>query len=102
MALRPFSCFSGDRSLDSEAKRTHRIANQVPFSLRNDEADILVTSDDSLAPNDLLVDKINDIHRANKVQTRLVQDDIPLRLAARLSDTDTRSLFSSRSSDFNN
>ena len=101
MDLRPFSCFSGDRSLGSDAKRTHRIPNQVPFSLRNDEADILVLSDDSMA-NDMLVDKINDIHRANKVQTRLVQDDIPQKLAARLSDTDTRSLFSSRSSDFKN
>ena len=92
--MSPLSCFSGDNSLDSDVKKTHRIPNVVPFTLRNEEADILATSESF--ENDFLAYKINDIHMANKVQTRIVMDE-PVKLA-NISDNDARSLFSESAS----
>ena len=54
---------SRGESLDSDAVRTHRLAD-LPFSLRDREADNLATTDSF--QDDLLIDKINDIHGNNK------------------------------------
>ena len=57
------SKLSLDESLDSDAARTHRLAD-LPFSLRDGEADNLATADSF--QDDLLIDKMNDMHGNNK------------------------------------